>query len=107
MPNSPKPTRCASIKVVLYSWADQVRDQDAQTAIFEEISSAPAAMEAGRICDMYGSMPGHKLTTADGVQAYVQAELRGPTTWVEIPRLHWPADWCNPGGTDRYSRPVV
>ena len=71
---------------------DQVRDQDSQTAIFEEISSAPAAMEAGRICDFYGSMPGHALSTADGVQAYVQAKLRGHATWVEIPCLHWPAE---------------
>ena len=86
---------------------DQVRDQDNRTAIFEEISSAPAAMEAGRICDMYGSLPDHKLTYADGAQAYVQARLKGPATWVEIPRMHWPASWYNADGSDRFSRPVV
>ena len=59
---------------------DQVRDQDSQTAVFEEIVSAPAAMEAGRVCDYYGSLPGHSLSTADGVQAYVQAKLQGPAT---------------------------
>ena len=57
---------------------DQVKDQDSQTAIFEEMQSAPAAMEAGRVCDLYGCSPGNMLTTADGVQAYVQADLRGP-----------------------------
>ena len=86
---------------------DQVRDQDSQTAIFEELQSAPAAMEAGRICDFYGSVRGNKLTTADGVQAYVQAKLRGHKTWVEIPRIHWPSTWFRADGSPRFYRPVV
>ena len=81
---------------------DQVRDQDWQHAIFQEIASAPAAMEAGRMCDFYGTIDGHTLSTSDGVQAYVQALLRGPKTWVEIPKAHWPKEWIG-----RYERPVV
>merc|ERR1712240_4068 len=71
---------------------DQVRDHNGDSAVFEELQSAPAAMEAGRICDMYGCVEGNSLETSDGVQAYVQAELKGPKTWVEIPKLHWPQD---------------
>ena len=95
------PTRKFKARTVFLG--DQVRDQDAQSAIFVELSSAPAAMEAGRACDFYGCVAGHKLTTADGVQAYVQAKLKGPLTWVEIPRQHWPAEWKRRG----FQRPVV
>ena len=56
---------------------DQVRDHNGDSAVFEELQSAPAAMEAGRICDMYGCVEGNCITTSDGVQAYVQAELKG------------------------------
>ena len=59
---------------------DQVRDQDSHAAVFEELTSAPAAMEAGRMCDLWGCAPGNQLSTADGVQAYVQARLQGPRT---------------------------
>ena len=82
---------------------DQVRNQDGQSAIFEELSSAPAAMEAGRLCDLWGCAPNNKQTTADGVQAYVQAWLQGPATWVEIPVIHWPQSWRERG----LQRPVV
>merc|ERR1711980_52262 len=51
---------------------DQVRNQDGHAAVFEELSSGPAAMEAGRFCDLWGCAPGNSLSTADGVQAYVQ-----------------------------------
>ena len=54
------------------------------------------------MCDFYGTVLGHTLSTSDGVQAYVQALLRGPKTWVEIPRVHWPEDWVG-----KYERPVV
>ena len=86
---------------------DQVRDHNGDAAIFEELQSAPAAMEAGRICDMYGCIQGNCLSTADGVQAYVQAKLQGPPTWVEIPRLHWPVTWFHRDGSPKYRRPVV
>ena len=54
------------------------------------------------MCDFHGTVSGHKLTTADGVQAYVQAKLQGPVTWVEIPQANWPDDWHG-----RFTRPVV
>ena len=55
------------------------------------------------MCDFYGSLDQNKLSTADGVQAYVQAYLKGPVTWVEIPRAHWPSSWT----ARAYRRPVV
>ena len=54
------------------------------------------------MCDFYGSVRSHSLSTADGVQAYVQAYLKGPATWVEIPLDLWPKSWVSV-----YDRPVV
>ena len=86
---------------------DQVKDQNADTAIFEDLQSSPAAMEAGRVVDFWGCLPNHGLSTADGVQAYIQADLRGPKTWVDIPREHWPPKWFRADGSPMYGRPVV
>ena len=30
---------------------------------------------------------------ADAEQAYIQAELRGTETWVELPKEEWPKSW--------------
>ena len=59
-----------------------MRDQDNRWAIFQEITSCPATMEAGKIADAYGMLPGNEIEMADGESAYTQAELQGPPTWV-------------------------
>ena len=70
-----------------------VKDQDNRWAIFQEITSCPATMEAGKMADAYGVMAGHTIEMADGESAYTQAELGGPLTWVRIPRERWPDSW--------------
>ena len=70
-----------------------VKDQDNRWAIFQEITSCPATMEAGKMADAYGVMTGHTIEMADGESAYTQAELGGPLTWVRIPRERWPDSW--------------
>ena len=45
---------------------DRVRDQSGQAAVFEELSSSPAALEAGKLCDLYGSMMRQVQSAADG-----------------------------------------
>ena len=80
---------------------DQVHDQNWEAAMFQEIGSAPATIEASRAADCYGLMPGNLITTSDGEQAYIQADLKGPCTWVELPRSMWPEEWAN------MRRPVV
>ena len=48
-------------------------------------------------------MPGHKVTIADAIKAYVQSYLKAKQeTWIELPRELWPADWQG-----RFERPVV
>ena len=65
---------------------NNVKDQDGNYAILAELSSCPVAMEASKICDMYGCFKGHTVQQADARQAYVQSELGGTDTWVELPR---------------------
>ena len=54
---------------------DRVKDGNGHAAIFSELSSSPASMEAGKFCDMWGSLPNHEIWAADGLQAYCQSEL--------------------------------
>ena len=49
---------------------DQVKDQDWQAALFQDLSSSPAAMEASRAADAYGMSEGHDIEVADADQAY-------------------------------------
>ena len=64
---------------------DRVRTQNWEQAMFQDQGSAPATMEAAKFCDMYGLFPDHDIEQADAEQAYVQAELRGPPTYVVLP----------------------
>ena len=69
-------------------------DGQGRHAVFEELSSAPAAMPAGKFADAYGCMPGHCLQTADGIQAYPQAKMDSPVkTWIRYPKHRIPDKW--------------
>ena len=75
---------------------DRVRDQNGKVVVFEELSSSPAALEAGKLCDLYGRLMGacpggggakgsaavpedFVTQQGDAVQAYCQAKLKGTT----------------------------
>ena len=58
---------------------DRVKDGRGSIALFEELSSSPASMEAGKFCDLWGCMPNHTVQGADGTQAYCQAPIPGNT----------------------------
>ena len=80
-----------------------MKDGWGNAAVFEELSSSPASMEAGKICDLWGSVPGHKIEAGDGTQAYCQSKLRGAKkTWVRLPKHQWPKSWHGV-----YTDPVV
>ena len=81
---------------------NRVVNQNWETAIFQDLGSAPATMEAGRAADCYGCMPDHEITIADAEQAYIQAELKGNPTWVALPPEAWPAQWRG-----KFRHPVV
>ena len=56
---------------------NEVKDENAHYAIFSELSSSPATLEASKSVDTYGLFPGHALHKAVGDQAYIQAPLGG------------------------------
>ena len=49
---------------------NNVRDEDGNWAIFQELGSSPATMEAARCADAYGMSPGHDVEQCDAEQAY-------------------------------------
>ena len=51
---------------------NNVQDENSTAALFSELGSSPATMEAGKVLDAYGSQPGHAGQQADGKQAYTQ-----------------------------------
>eukprot|EP00972_Heterocapsa_arctica_P090233 13311659-Heterocapsa_arctica.AAC.1 len=52
-----------------------VKDEHYQAAIFNELSSTPATLEASKSVDVYGQMPGNAFGQCDAEQAYVQSKL--------------------------------
>ena len=81
---------------------NNVRDENADAALFSELGSSPATMEAGKVLDAYGHAPGNGCQQADGKQAYTQTTLKGTETWVRLPRDRWPKEWVG-----KYEDPVV
>ena len=82
---------------------NKVFDQNWDVAMFNEMSSCPATMQAAKAADAYGLLPGHMVQQADAEQAYTQSFLGGTPTWVRLPKDHWPAKWRDQGWKD----PVV
>ena len=79
---------------------NDVRDENSHAAIFQELSSSPATLEAPKSVDAYGSIKGHDIQQCDAQQAYVQSELGGVETWISLPKFLRPPTW------DGYRDPV-
>lgn len=77
---------------------NSVVDQNMNEAQSQDMGSAPATVEAARMCILKGLLKGNILEQADAMQAYIQAELGGAETWVEIPEEGWPEE-CVKNGT--------
>ena len=80
---------------------NRVTNQNWEAAIFQDLGSCPATMEAAKTADFYGLMPGHAVEIADAEQAYIQALLAGTPCWICLPHE---ARTAKMGG---FRRPVV
>jgi hypothetical protein len=79
---------------------NNVKDQNREYALFEESSSAPATMEAGKCADAFGQLSGHVAKQSDAEQACIQSKLGNNHTWVRIPKHRWPKSWIDKGFFD-------
>jgi len=83
---------------------DQVKDENWEAALFQDLSSSPAALEASRAANAYGLLPGHDVQQADADSAYTQSYLEGTDTWVRLPKEQWPEEWLS--GPSKMRDPV-
>ena len=65
--------RRGPVPQLLLSFLERAMDTNWEVAMFQELGSAPPAMEAGKVCDANGLFEGHATEAADAKQAYVQA----------------------------------
>ena len=72
---------------------NNVRDQNFDWAVFQELGSSPASLTASKIADGYGLASGNTIQQADAEQAYINATLNTTETWVRLPRNRIPAKW--------------
>ena len=73
---------------------DDVRDQDGPLAVYQSLSASPSMISTANAIIAIGQFPGNRATSADAVEAYVQADLRSLCeTWVRLPGETWPASW--------------
>merc|ERR1712113_541524 len=78
---------------VVFDGSDVI-DQEKNVALFQELSSCPATMQASKAADTYGLFEGHSIQQADARQAYTRSKLGGTPTWVRLPRDAWPQSWA-------------
>lgn len=76
-----------------------VLDEWLQIAIFQDLSSSPATMEASHSLDAIACFPGFAGHQADAIQACVQVNIDESKveTYVRIPREFWPDEWIRAG----------
>ena len=79
-----------------------VKDEQFDWAQFNDQGSAPPSMEGARAVDAASLLKGYSAMQSDAISAYTQAFLKGPLTYVSLPKAWWPADWHG-----KYTNPVV
>jgi hypothetical protein len=78
--------------------------------LFQEVSSAPAAMASVRATLAIGALRGWWPMMRDAAQAYIQASIvepGRPATWARLSRYMWPPAWFDKDGKPIYADPVV
>ena len=80
---------------------NRVVNQNWDAAMFQDLGSCPATVEASKAADCYGCAPGFDIEIADAIQAYIQAVLEGTATWVCLPPEERPASWS------KFRKPIV
>jgi len=72
---------------------NRIRNEKGQWIIYDEIGASPATAEASRVLDALGLQPGWDVECSDADSAYTQTTLKGPVTWVRLPKWLQPESW--------------
>ena len=72
--------------IALSFQGNEVKNQDWHVALFQDIATALATLEASRIATCYACFPDHDIESRDVEQAYISAILGGPTTYASYPK---------------------
>ena len=59
---------------------NDVKDQNWEVAMFQEIATTLTTLEASRYSDLLATFPGNSVEGRDVEQAYLQADFEGPPT---------------------------
>ena len=97
------------VRVVSAGNAIQTASGVAPHELFQEVSSAPAAMASIRAVLAVSALRGWPTKVRDAAQASIQARIDGPgrpRTWVLLPKSWWPASWFTENGEPKYWDPV-
>ena len=69
---------------------NNVKYENWEAAMFQELSSCPATMEVAKSVDCYSLVPGHEGQQADAEAAYTRSKPESLVeTWFHIPRTQW------------------
>ena len=101
----PEPEKEYKARIVFAGNAIQTASGVAPHELFQEMSSAPAAMASIRATLAIGALKGYRPLVRDAAQAYIQARIDGPgrpATWVRLPKHMWPEHWHG-----KFKDPVV
>ena len=73
---------------------DNRNDAKRECAIFDELGSVPTSMSACRVLQVCVAL-NHQIENLQSYcqRAYVQADLDGPPTFIELPKEWWPKYW--------------
>jgi hypothetical protein len=72
---------------------DRLQDQFGSAAAFSDIQMSPTTAAAIRLAIAIGSCPGAEAVVMDASAAYLQAPMKGPLTYITLPKELWPAYW--------------
>ena len=82
---------------------DAAKDELGYAAVYQELGANPTSVQGLNATLAYGSIPGHALSAADAVKAYVQASLKSRhKTWIQLPPELRPSWW-----REKFAKPVV
>ena len=107
--HAPEGEREYKARIVFAGNAIQTASGVAPHELFQEVSSAPAAMASIRAVLAVSALRGWPTKARDAAQAYIQARIDGPgrpRTWVRLPKSWWPASWFTEAGEPKYWDPV-